>query len=116
MADLVAIKERFLRDDIPTRLGGIAANLARLRSFSASPANQEAVNGLMQESKWFIEWTAAQTDIDTAAQLVELQIELALLQRDLSKIWQNPAMRSAIGTHCKTWSDRILALSGLLDR
>jgi hypothetical protein len=69
----------------------------------------------MQESKWFIEWTAAETELETAAQLVDLQVELSLLQRDLSRIWRNPAMRSAVGTHSKSWSDRVLKLSGLLD-
>lgn len=115
MPDWDSIKQRYLQDSLPTRLGGIAANLARIRTFSSNAANRDAVFGLMQESKWFIEWTAAETQAETAAQLVELQIELSLLQRGLTTVWANPAIRAAIGTHSKAWSDRILKLSGLLN-
>jgi len=115
MNDLSAIKDRYLRDAVPARLGGLAANLARVGSFSKNQANREAVYGLLDESKWFIEWTAAETTIDVAAQLVELQLELSLWQLDWERIWSNPAVRAAISTHSKSWSDRVLELSGLLD-
>ncbi len=115
MSDLNRIRERYLQDAIPTRLGGIAANLARVRSFSKNPGNRDAVYSLLDESKWFIEWTAAETEVDVAAQLVELQIELSLLQLDWERIWSNPAVRAAVATHSKNWSDRILQMSGLLD-
>ena len=61
MINAQAKKERFLRDPIPVRLGGLAANLARVDSFSQNPANQAAVFDLFEESKYFIEWTAAET-------------------------------------------------------
>jgi hypothetical protein len=115
MTDLAATRKRFLRDDIPTRLGGLAANLARVGSFSKNVANREAVFSLLDESKWFIEWTAAETAIETAAQLVELQIELALWQLDWTAIWPNVALRAAIATHSRMWSERVLQLSGLVD-
>jgi hypothetical protein len=75
MKDWNAIQKRYLRDTLPTRLGGIAANLSRVKSFAARVANQEAVASLLEESKFFIEWTAGEADIDTAAELVELQVE-----------------------------------------
>jgi hypothetical protein len=39
----------------------------------------EALEGYIKldESKHFIEWTAAEADIDKAAELVELQVQLA---------------------------------------
>ena len=80
MQNLGRIRERYLRDDVATRLGGIAANLARVSSFSKSPVNKEAVNGLLDESKYFIEWTAEETGSDTAAELVELQVQIACWQ------------------------------------
>ncbi len=115
MSELTSTKDRYLQDALPIRLGGLAANLARVCSFSKNPANREAVYSLLDESKWFIEWTAAETTVDTAAQLAELQLELSLWQLDWEKIWSNPAVRAAVATHSKSWSDRILQLSGILD-
>ena len=34
MKDQAKIRARYLRDALPVRLGGIAANLARMKSFS----------------------------------------------------------------------------------
>ncbi len=62
MRDVRDIKDRYLRDPIPIRLGGIAANLGRVDSFSTNSANRDAVFRLLDESKWFIEWTAAETE------------------------------------------------------
>jgi hypothetical protein len=85
MIDIQAKKERFLRDPIPIRLGGLAANLARVNSFSGNSANQAAVFDLFEESKYFIEWTAAETEIDTAADLIDLQLQIAIWQRNWGK-------------------------------
>ncbi len=109
-----AIQERFLRDALPIRLGGLAANLRRMTSFSRSESNQAAVAALIDESKFFIEWTAAEADIDTAATLVELQVQLACWERTWSAIWANPERRQQLGQEARAWSDRVLALSGLL--
>jgi hypothetical protein len=114
MPDWTAIRERYLRDKLPVRLGGLAANLARANSFSRNPVNREVVNSLLEESKWFIEWTAGEAEVGTAAQLVELQIQLALWQLDWEHIWTDQAQRVRVAEQCRLWSDRILSLSGVL--
>ena len=43
---LVRMKERYLRDDQSTRLGGLAANLARIQSFSSNDGHRQAVEDL----------------------------------------------------------------------
>jgi len=43
---------------VSIRLGGLAANLARIESFSNDPKHDEVVLGLVRESQLFIEWTA----------------------------------------------------------
>lgn len=65
--DRTRLQERYLQDDLPTRLGGLAMNLARIQSFSHHSGNQAAVERLLEESKLFIEWTAGEIDIDSAA-------------------------------------------------
>ncbi len=72
MESIDNIKERYLKDDLSTRLGGLAANLSRIKSFSRHEANQNAVESLLDESRFFIEWTARDTEIETTAELVEL--------------------------------------------
>ena len=72
MKDWSDIRNRYLQDDIPVRLGGLAANLMRIKSFSQHASSQAAVESLLEESKHFIEWTAGDTGINTAAKLVEL--------------------------------------------
>lgn len=109
------IKERYLRDELPVRLGGLAANLARIKSFSANAANKEAVEGLLDESKFFIEWTAHQTEVNAAEALVELQVQLARWQRTWARIWEDPELRMKVSDQSGMWSERVLGMSGLLD-
>lgn len=116
MKDWIAIRERYLRDNLAIRLGGLAANLSRIKSFASHTANREAVESVLEESKFFIEWTAPETDIDIAAEMVELQIQLARWQRGWANIWADPALRREVAEQSGTWSKRLLALSGLLPK
>jgi hypothetical protein len=75
MKDWTPIRERYMRDSLPIRLGGLAANLSRIKSFVSREGNREAVESLIDESKYFIEWTAAEAEVSTAAELVELQVQ-----------------------------------------
>ena len=60
MKDYSAIQARYMRDDLPVRLGGLAANLRRVQSFIRNDANRDVVESILDESKHFIEWTAAE--------------------------------------------------------
>ena len=112
--DWTTIRERYLRDDIPVRLGGLAANLSRIRSFANNDKNKLLVESLIEESKHFIEWTAQETEIETAAKLVELQVELALWQIKMNKIWLDADQRKQISEKSNNWSQQVLMASGLL--
>lgn len=114
--DWNAIQERYLRDGLPIRLGGLAANLGRIRSFSIKNVNPETIESLIDESKWFIEWTARDAEIDVAAQLVELQLQLAHWSHRFDDIWNDPAKRNEMIEQSRAWSQRVLEMSGLLQR
>lgn len=116
MKDWTQIRERYMRDDIPVRLGGLAANLSRIKSFAENEASQAVVESLIDESKMFIEWTAAQTEISTAEKLVELQIQLALWQLQWKAIWSDPSKRRQVAQQSANWSKLVLDLSGLLNK
>ena len=103
-----------MKDPLPVRLGGLAANLSRIKSFSANENSRETVASLIDESKMFIEWTAAQAEINTAALMVDVQIQLALWQIRWEHICTNPSERKRIAEQSGIWSKQILELSGLL--
>lgn len=115
MKDWTAIHERYLRDSMPVRLGGLAANLSRIKSFAAQDASRDAVESMLDESKHFIEWTAAEAEIQTAAQLVELQVQMARWQLTWASTWSNPLQRQQLAEQSATWSKRVLEMSGLLN-
>ncbi len=114
MKDWTAIRDRYLRDELPVRLGGLAANLARIKSFSDHPDHRDAVESLLEESKFFIEWTALDAGLDLQAELIELQVQLARWQHSWSKIWADSVQRTAIVEQASDWSKRLLDMSGLL--
>lgn len=114
MRDLTAIRERYLRDALPTRLGGLAANLGRIRSFAAHSASDAVVESLIEESKHFIEWSAADAETDVAAELVELQVELAAWQLNWPRTRNDAALRERLAERAGFWSERVLEMSGFL--
>ena len=116
MKDWTAIRERYLHDGLPVRLGGLAANLSRIKSFSAHDASRDAVESLIDESKLFIEWTAAQAESHEAAELVELQIQLARWKQKWARIWADQEQRRQVAEQSGVWSKRVLEMSGLLNR
>ncbi len=114
MKNWTAIRERYIRDEIPVRLGSLAANLSRITSLATNDINQHVVESIIVESKFFIEWIAPEAEIDIAAELVEMQIQLARWQLNWSSVWADPIQRGEVAEQASRWSQRILALSGLL--
>ena len=114
MRNWTALKERYLRDNLPTRLGNLASNLARIKSRSQNPVYDELVKSLVEESRYFIEWTAKEMEIDTAAELLDLQRILTRWLFHWDSIWSNIAERTQLTDIAGTWSERVLDMSGLL--
>ena len=106
-------RERYLRDPLPIRLGGIAANLARIASCADHPQSQPVIASLLYESKFFIEWAAPTAPVEAATRLAELQLALVGWERRLA-LAADPAPRETLIKFAREWSDRILAMSGLL--
>ena len=104
-----------MRDPLAIRLGGLAANLARISSFVQNESNKDAVVSLLNESKHFIEWTAGEVEAENAGKLVELQVTIARWQLNLDQVWSNEAARHKIGKLSKEFSAKVIAGSGLLE-
>lgn len=116
MTALENLRTRYLKDSIPVRLAGLAANLLRIANFSKNINHHELVSSIVKESKWFIEWTAAEMEIERAAELVGLQLQLTAWDFQSLEKWQVDEWRSSLCAQARTWSERILQMSGLLDQ
>jgi hypothetical protein len=108
------IRARYLRDTTPVRLGGLAANLARVKTFSCHAGGRDAVESVIDESKHFIDWAGPELEIDVAAELLTLQRQLVRWQRHLNDVWDDPGRRHDLSEAAGKWSNRVLQLSGLL--
>jgi len=89
MKNLQAIRTRYLKQDAARRLGGLAANLSRVASFADNPNNFKAVETLIEESKFLIEWIAPDLPVEIQTKLAELQIQLSLWHLKFLKICLN---------------------------
>lgn len=114
MKDFSSVKARYLRDPLPVRLGGLAADLARIGSACVNPANGAAVQVLLEQARRFIEWTAAALDVEVAGELVDLQLTLTLWLRVWEEGHTRPIQRALLAHEANCWADRVLALSGLM--
>ncbi|MEG4332598.1 hypothetical protein QUB40_11805 [Microcoleus sp. AT9_A2] len=113
MRDGNALKERYLREDLPIRLGNLAFNVARIKSRCQNAANGEIIESLLQESKLLIEWTAQDAEIEIAAELVELQIQLACWHYSWARVWEDATQRMRVGEEGRIGSEKVLNMSGL---
>ena len=114
MNRLEKLRSRYLNDPIPIRIGGLAANLARVTSFSRHDGHQQVVSATMQESKWFIEWTANDLPVEQTAELVKLQSQLARWELQSHKKWNNEHWRQELLSVSRVWSERLIVMSGLV--
>lgn len=115
MTKLEALRSRYMKDPVSVRLGGLAANLARVASFSRHDAHQEAVLSILREGKWFIEWTAPVLDMEDRADLVRLQVQVALWDLQCPGKWSDGDWRQSLAAESERWSQRVLSMSGLLE-
>ena len=114
MTDWTMIRERYLRDEQPVRLGGLAANLARIASFSDNARHKMPMIGLVVESQHFIEWTAPLSEPGMQERLLGLQSELAWWRTRLEREWEDESVRREIAVQAKRWSQAVLKMSGLV--
>ena len=104
------IHQRYLHDPLPIRLGGLAADLARIASCADNPKNHEAVAYLLEEGKHFAEWTAADAPLETQVVLAEIQLELAHWERS----WLRGEPIQEMQERAEQRSEELLKLAGLI--
>jgi hypothetical protein len=110
MKDLDAIKSRYFKESFERRLGHLASDLVKITSFLDNPKNTAAINDIIEESKFFIEWNAPEAPSHLQEFFADIQPRLALWQRHLEKSEAKQDLKKS----AKEWSDRLLKFSGLL--
>jgi hypothetical protein len=106
MTNILERQHRYLQDPLPRRLGNLASSLNRI-SLIPSDAGRAA---MIEECKYFIEWTAADTEPNVAEELVDIQRQLTYFEDKLDK----SEVIQTLKTLAKEWSNRVLEHSGLL--
>jgi hypothetical protein len=114
MKDMQKLRERLLRDPLPHRLGGLVATLGRISSSARRSTDPKVVLNLLNEAKHLIEWTAAHTEPETVAELVQIQRMITLWQRAWAEASQSPKQRLLLSVQAKNWSDKAVDFSGLV--
>ncbi len=115
MKNLNEKRARYLADSLPKRLGALAADLARVASSARHETRADSAAIMLEESQHFIEWAAAETKPEVAAELVEIQIMLALWRQAWPEAQKNQFQRALLSAQAQKWSDQILDFSGLLN-
>lgn len=105
--------ERFMKDPLPRRLGGLSATLGRISSSARQSEDITQVANLLDEAKHLIEWTAAETEPDVASALVDMQRLIVLWQKTWIKNGATSEQKTLLAAQAKQWSDQALEFSGL---
>lgn len=108
MRDIKKLRERYLRDERPTRLGNLASSLSRLSNWVRMQQRDDATIDLLREIAWCMEWNG-----DLAyAELADMQREICRWRR----IWPVEQARAILSLRALQMSNRILEWSGLLEK
>ena len=112
------VQERYMADSLNIRLGGLAADLARIVSFSKNIKAIKSVEGMINESIYFIEWNAPDLlpdRLDDAVKLVDIQRGLTHWYWIWNEAQNDPIQRAKLAEQAQIWSDQVLEMSGLLN-
>lgn len=115
MKDKERKRERYLKDALPRRLGGLSASLGRIASLARYKTDLENVLQMMDECRYYIEWTAAETKPEVASELIDIQVALVMWRRIWSEPQYTQSQRTLLSFQAKKWSDQVLDWSGLLE-
>lgn len=107
MSDLDRLRERYLREPAPRRMGHLASDLLRLGRWVRMRRDDYAVVGLLGQIASCMEWNPEHA----TEELADMQREVCSWRR----IWPLEPARSLLAFRAQRMSDRILALSGLLE-
>ena len=111
MKNIDEIRARYIKEPLERRLGHLASDLARVSGFLDNPKNSKAVQDILEESEFFIEWTAADAPLHIQEMLSEMQVALAQWHYRVAR--GMPVRFLDLQSRARTWSEQLLSASGL---
>lgn len=105
--NISGLEERFRRDPLATRLGNLAANLARISSAGRAAQGWPVVLHHIRESKYFVEWMAPELPQVFWEFLVGLQVQLSLIELHGLDQWTEGSS-DVLRLKIREWSDALV--------
>jgi len=115
MNNLVEIQRRFLREGPKMRLGHLASDLSRVASFIEMGTDGKAVKAVMEEGKFFAEWTAEKVDLEIQILLAEIQCFLAQKESEWDVSFKMDSWRQDVIRQVRNWSQELLQRAGFIE-
>jgi hypothetical protein len=115
MNELISLRDRFMQDPLPIRLGNLASNLAQIHSLSGHDGHRDGVARFVEESALYIEWVAPDATLELQILLLDIQRTLVQWKRQWTQLWDDAARRTEAARKARAWSEQVLAASGLLE-
>ena len=115
MNELSSLRDRFMRDPLPIRLGNLASNLAQIHALSGPDGHRDGVARFVEESALYIEWAAPDATLELQVFLLEIQRTLVQWKRQWAVLWDDTTRRAEAARKARAWSEQVLAASGLLE-
>lgn len=117
MRNPLELQERFLKETSPMRLGHLASDLARASDLLKMRVGPETIQGVLQESKFFAEWTGTAGDLSIEIKTLLAEIQSFVTQKELEweALSKNLEWRANVARQLRVWSDELLKKTGLLE-
>ena len=112
MKNLPAIRERFLQENTQMKLGHLASDLARIASLLNMQAGEKALQNVMEETKFFAEWTAPDTDPETQAFLLEIRSLITEKELEWDSLSNDENWRDETAKCLRNLSNKLLKKAG----
>ncbi|MFN0112115.1 MAG: hypothetical protein ACKVZH_24900 [Blastocatellia bacterium] len=108
------LRERFLRDPLPVRLGELSSGLSGVKYIADQTASEKIAIFFLKEPELYLEWGFPDADSALQVELAEIRQLIAQLRENWQSVWESPAERVAVGASFEEWSQKMLDRSGLL--
>ena len=114
MKEREKLREHFVSHPVSVRLLSLVNHLARVESQADDPAQSEAVQKVIRESMFFIEYIVPDVELNLQVELFELQRLLARWYHHWAEIEADEAQRKAVAEQAGEWSQRARQAAELL--
>ncbi|MBI4395169.1 MAG: hypothetical protein HY583_03120 [Candidatus Omnitrophica bacterium] len=115
MKNQLEVQKRFLQEDTNMKLGHLASDLSRLASLVEMGNKAQTIKGVIEESKFFCEWSVRDFELDIQTLLAEIQSFLSQMELQWDFLSHQNEWRESVVHKSKVWSQELLQKSGLIN-